>query len=308
MPQEPISSYHYALSVNPGAIEDMSREQLLQLALEQYTLLCLLIGILYNVKAGFGTRLVAMDLAIVAARRTIRRTMDTVFTKMPIGLEATGDRLGMHENKVGTAYKAIEESGLIVRDSRYDKDAKRRHLDISLGRSFWVEPDAIQDKKERVAGEKKPACTNCGSERLDRYSAHMCTDCGYTHLNPIEIQPYDPHSANYRLQHESLGDISEQMNDAENASTVPTVPSEVVSVDNASSLIQASEIVSECETDRPCGRCGLVWKVKGDWIIDWSGRKICSCSKLTFEDAKKRKWKQIDMFAAMPAGFGGEHV
>lgn len=183
------SSFSYALKVTPVEMQDMSREQLLAVCVEQYALLMLIIGIAQNARAQVTTRLVAIDLLIAAVRRTSRRLMHSVVDRMPVVIlhELPGsmsDRLGISENTVSTCLSQMESCGAVKKSYRKGESGYNKHLDISIQPEFLADPGLVRDKREKKPEERRAsakrekavpaACAHCGSESL----VCVCRSCG----------------------------------------------------------------------------------------------------------------------------------
>ncbi len=67
-----MTSFRYALKLNPQQIQRLSREELLALCMEQYFLLWLIIAIIRNPLAAIATRVIATDLVISFVEKTVR--------------------------------------------------------------------------------------------------------------------------------------------------------------------------------------------------------------------------------------------
>jgi hypothetical protein len=160
--ERPFTSYDYALRVTPGDMEKMSRDELLQLAIEQYYLLITIISIVRNVRAGFSTRLMQVEILVRQVEANVSGRIKSVCESIPALIEGnreTGsygvglaESLGLSRNAASSAVDAIVEVGLIERGYRR-KDGKQ-HLQIGINHTFFSHPGLVCDKKEQRTDPK----------------------------------------------------------------------------------------------------------------------------------------------------------
>lgn len=191
-------TYKYALRVTPDQIYDMPREQLIEVALEFYWLISIIVSIVRNPWSLVTSRVIALDLLFEAVRRSARDLKNhDIFSPMPICIssdslsrESICRRLGLHKNTVGPTITSIADAGLIEKDDRETGKGRstRHHIDIALNRNFIENPHMLMDKTERKVPksdkapiekiEKQLPCVACGSENTDTYEVTVCQDCG----------------------------------------------------------------------------------------------------------------------------------
>jgi len=264
--EEEIATFHHALKVSVYEIHDMSREQLLQLCLEQHALIVLITSIVYNVYAKATTRILALDVIFTAARRVGRRTMANMFDFMPIELERVGEKVGISKNTVQTAYTSLTLCGAIRKNPRTDENG-HKHLDIAISSVLLNNPACIEDATEeaKIQRREKRKCVKCGSERVDTYRANFCKDCGYTHFEELDIDRSDIGGQCLEFVPVSSQEATASVTEVE----APIVPSEIEPDKNASesvivAIMQHYGVQHLDYMTCHCG-CKLFWKSLGEW-------------------------------------------
>lgn len=194
--QEVPTIYRHVLRVSADEIEMMNRDQLVQLCLEQYSLLLLLISIIRNAQTELATRIVQADYVIETVQRCVRKSIQDVTERMPVlysgeikdktgkrvgsGKIGIAERLGIHSNTVSTVYSKMEAAGLIKKDYRVDEGGHQKHIDVSMQPAFLLNP-ALEDRKTEDKHERKPknkpVCPKCGSSQCDVHVVTVCREC-----------------------------------------------------------------------------------------------------------------------------------
>ncbi len=242
--REPLTKYRYVFRADLYDIEQMTREQLIEMVLEQHAFLLLLLSIIYNIRAEATTRIAAVDLVVQAVRRNVRGAIDTITDAMPVTFApgnagSVADRLGFHENCVGSCYKDLVACGAIVKaphagemrtDPKTGKPYRPNLLNVSIRPMFLADPSILEGKKTRSKPEPKvveevhpqvpvvmaaPTCEHCGSDNLFA----VCRECGeitslknYTVESPSDddaVQEEDTQEEEYR--HDEIGQVIESV-------------------------------------------------------------------------------------------------
>ncbi len=193
----PITTFRYALRATPDTNSRMDRDQLQQLCLEQLYILTVILAIIRNPLAAISTRIVAVDLFLMAIENNIKRKVASITERSRIyisGDYGVAKRLGIHANTVSKSFKNLETYKMIKRDYTLDTEREREYLDITLT-DLPTQPQRLQDKTLRKMAEagKKPkqktpdgngsalplqlSCPSCGE---DENLQVTCRTCGTT--------------------------------------------------------------------------------------------------------------------------------
>lgn len=195
------TTYRHVLRVSAEDIPSMSRDELVQLCLEQYSLLILIVAIIRNTQAELATRVVMVDYLIDTVHKCVRKSIKNVTERTPILLSGevkdkdgkrvkTGkigiaERVGVSNGTVSAVYSKMEAAGLLKKDYRTDDGTRqKRHIDVTMQPAFLLNP-VIEDRKpaEGIGAktERKPkatpVCPKCGSFNCELHMITVCRDC-----------------------------------------------------------------------------------------------------------------------------------
>ena len=227
-----------------------------------------MLNCIYAKHAKPNTRLVAVDTLVTSARRTVNGLSEQVTDPMPVCISqeyGVAARLGISENTVTPAYKAMHGAGLVYRYYEEDEPVKgqppsdKQHLRLALKTAFLMGISQLVDKKPRESRRDSPTigtgahCPDCGSGDVDV----QCRTCGtQSQLGELPAQTESPFANESPFAESTTIFVDSYLPIEERDTTIFVVPfaNENVSANETTAIMfPALDVYTQGE---PCEKCG----------------------------------------------------